>query len=47
MFGDRRDEDWKKALDIANDFYLRIVIPECKKHAVMFTNDLFENKESR
>ena len=47
LFGDRKDEDWKQALEIANDLYRRIVILDCKKSAVKFTNDLFENKEAR
>lgn len=47
MFGERREDTWKQALEIANDLYQRIVIPDCKKHAVKFINDLFENKEAR
>ena len=46
MFGERREDTWKKALEIANDLYRRIVIPDCKKHAVKFTNDLFENEDA-
>jgi len=47
LFGDRKDEDWKQALEIANDLYQRIVIPDCKKNTVKFLNDWFENKEAR
>lgn len=41
MFGERREDTWKQALEIANDLYRRIVIPDCKKSAVEFTGDLF------
>ncbi len=47
IFGERREDTWKQALDIANDLYRRIVIPDCKRHAVEFTNDLFKNEEER
>lgn len=47
MFGERREDTWKQALEFANDLYRRIVIPDCKKNAVGFTNDLFENEEVR
>jgi hypothetical protein len=43
MFGERKEDTWKIALEIANDLYRRIVIPDCKKNAVEFTNDLFKS----
>lgn len=46
MFGERREDTWKQALEIANDLYGRIVIPDCKKHAVKFINDIFKNEDA-